>query len=127
MRNMSDCGANDLCWGKMISVIGLYTPLPIVVYPCLGDGFDLGPDLVLVQLFGANPGGVISATHVAYLVNPGLQGADPTADEGAQNVVYVPLGLVECLDHLVDHFDLEIGFLRIKTTILLLIGWWKLE
>ena len=64
---------------------------------------------------------------MANLVNPCLQEANLAADEGAQNVVCAPLCLVQRHDHLVDLVDLEIGFLRIKTTILLLIGWWKLE
>ena len=67
----------------MISVIRLYPPLPIIVHARLGYGFDLGSNLVLAQLVGTDPGGIISTTHVANLVDPTLEWANSAASEGA--------------------------------------------
>ena len=68
---------------KVISVIGIHTPLPFDVHGRLGYGFHPGPDLVLGQFIGVNLGGVISPTHVADLVDPSLEWANSAAGKGA--------------------------------------------
>ena len=57
---------------KVISVIGLDTPFPLIGHGGLGDGPDAPLHLGVAEFMGAIPGGVIATTHVADLVGPRL-------------------------------------------------------
>lgn len=53
----------------------------------VGDGFDLVPDLLLGEPEGRELGRVVRPTHLAELVAPSLEGEDPKADEGPDQVI----------------------------------------
>jgi hypothetical protein len=64
--------------------MGLHPPGPGGwVHLGLGNSLDPPVYLLLGEREDTNPCRVISATHVANLVNPGLERANPAADEGA--------------------------------------------
>ena len=48
--------------------MGFFPSFPIVGHGGLGYGLDPSTDLGLGQLNSGDPGGVMPATHVAYLV-----------------------------------------------------------
>lgn len=53
--------------------VGFFAPLPVISQAGLGYGLDSFSDLGLGQLNGCYSVGVMSATHVAYLVRPALE------------------------------------------------------
>ena len=63
---------------------GLDAPLPCVRHVGPRNGPHPLRNLLLAQHLPADPGGVERATHVADLVSPGLQRANPAADEGSE-------------------------------------------
>ena len=60
-----------LSW-KVISVIGLDTPFPLIGHGGLGDGPDAPLHLGVIKFKSAVPSGVVAATHVADLMGPRL-------------------------------------------------------
>ena len=63
--------------------MGFFTPSPFDIHRRSGYCLDASSDLGFGQLVGADPSWIVLATHVANLVNPGLERANPAADEGA--------------------------------------------
>ena len=71
---------------------------------------------------GADPGWIIWATHVANLVNPGLEGGDSAADKGPQEIIARYTCLHKLIDDLVNLIDLEVRIFRVKVPLVLLRG-----
>ena len=65
----------------------LHAPPPFVCHLGRGDGIYPSLDGQLVKIMFADPGGIQQATHVANLVRPLLEGADPAADEDPETIV----------------------------------------
>ena len=67
----------------------LHAPPPLVCHLDRGGGIYLSLDGHPVKIVFADPGGIQQATHVANLVRPLLDEADPTVDEYPEKVVRV--------------------------------------
>ena len=112
--------------------MGFFTPCPFLGHRCLGDGLDAFPYLGLGQPVSAVPSWVISATHVADLVNSALEGRNSAADEGPQEVIrHQPFSLPRD-DEVVDTVDLEVRLPGIEIPVVLLCGgaeyeFWQVE
>ena len=102
--------------------MGLYSPYPFHRHLCPGDGLDAFPNLGLAQLVSAVPSRVMSATHVANLVNSALEGRNSATDECAQEIIGRHSLPLERDDKLVNRVDLEVGVTRVEIPIVLLCG-----
>ena len=79
--------------------------------------------MLLGQEASTDPGGVKWPAHVADLLYPGLQRANPAADEGPEQVVRGELLLRDVLfQHLVDGVDFEVQLPQIEVLVVLLGG-----
>ena len=74
------------------------------------------------QLMSADPSRVVSATHVADLVNSVLEGGDSAANKGSQEVIACQPFPLELVDDLVNLVDLEICLLGVELPVKLLRG-----
>ena len=86
----------------------LLAPCPVFRHLRPGYGLDARPDLGVVQYMCAGPSRVISATHVADLVDSALQRGNPATNKGPQQIVgrqSLPLKLD---DNLVDMVDFRV-------------------
>ena len=87
--------------GKVVAVIRLNSPLPLILHVRLGYGLDPGFDLSFVQ---------------------------PAAAEGPQEIVSGKnLGVVEILDNLIDCIKLDHHLLRAVSPFELLVGRGKMK
>ena len=90
------------------------TPFPFLGHRRAGNCLDTSSDLGFGQLVGADPSWIILATHVANLVNPGLEGGDPAADKGPQEIIASYTSLHKLVDDIVNLIDLEVRLLRVE-------------
>ena len=67
--------------------VRFFAPLPLLRHLRPGYGLNALPNLGLGQFNGAYPGRIKRATHVANLVDSALEGQNPAADKGCQQVV----------------------------------------
>src|SRR5664279_1256109 len=118
MLNFS--GAYRRRWTR--SVVRFFAPFPGDRHVRPGNGLNSPPDLGLGQLAGRHPSGIMTATHVAYLVSPALEWRYPAANECRQEIVGRHSFLIELGDNLVNLVDFLDKFLRIKPPIELLHG-----
>ena len=108
--------------------MGLHSPLPVRGHAGPGNGLHPGLDLIFGQQVGADPGGIVAATHVAYLVYPSLQRANSAADESPEQIISgEQLILVKLLHHLMNGIELEECVLLGHNPVELLIGRGQIE
>ena len=74
-------------WWKVAPAVGFFAPFPCLRHLCPGYGLNAPPDLVVVQLDGADSGRIQWATHVADFVDSALEGQDSATDEGGEQVI----------------------------------------
>ena len=77
------CGLSPSEW--------LHLPLPVRGNFGVGDGADPLHDVLLREHVTAQPSRIQTARHVAHLMYPPLERADPAEHEGAQHVVCAEL------------------------------------
>ena len=98
--------------------MGLFPPFPIVRHCGLGYGLDSTPDLGLGQLNGADPGWIMSATHVANFVCPQLKWRNPATNECRQKIIGLQaLVVFKAEDERMNLVDLGIYLLLVKVPV----------
>ena len=108
---------------KVISVKWLHAPLPHCFHTGPSDGLCSLLDLFLGQETGTDPGAVKWPANVANLVYPGLQRANPVADEGSEQVIRSKLLVCDVLlQHIIDSVDFNERLPRVEVPIELLVG-----
>ena len=99
-----------------------HIPFPLVRHPSPGHGLDASPDLGFAQLMSADPSRVVSATHVADLVNSVLEGGNSAANESSQEMISHHPFRLELNDEFVNLVDLEIRLLGVEVPVMLFRG-----
>ena len=93
--------------------MGFNPPFPSVGHRRLGNGLDAPFDLGLAEFVGAGPSWVVSAAHMADLVNSALEGRNSAKDKSPQEIIGSQPILFEISDHLVVMVDLGDRFPRV--------------
>ena len=91
----------------------IHAPPPFVCHLGRGDAIYPSLDGHPVKIVFAHPGGIQQATHVANLVRPLLEGADPAADEDPKKVVRAQFVLQKILQNIVHKLKFREGVRRI--------------